>query len=202
MPPAAAPVAAPAKVVANQPAATSGPTPLGWRATQGRSVIRRHRRLLHRCRRPVRLLTSSRFAWYRLSCRVHGHVRWRSCSSDDLVRDQPPLCAAYHRSHIFLLSDHPWRGRFSCRHAPVAVRGGGACLVCGNLPPVSGRRIMAPEEGERISQPGKDGTIFVLDLSHIDGQHAAEALECEHEEVEIILRQTDEQLAVSAGAAT
>ena len=37
---------------------------------------------------------------------------------------------------------------------------------------------MAPEEGERISQPGKDGTIFVLDLSHIDGQHAAEALEC------------------------
>ena len=23
-----------------------------------------------------------------------------------------------HRSHIFLLSDHPWRGRFSCRHAP------------------------------------------------------------------------------------
>ena len=48
---------------------------------------------------------------------------------------------------------------------------------------------MAPEEGERISQPGKDGTIFVLDLSHIDGQHAAEALECEHEEVEIILRQ-------------
>ena len=53
---------------------------------------------------------------------------------------------------------------------------------------------MEPEEGERISQTGKDGTIFVLDLSHIDGQHAAEALECEHEEVEIILLQRTNNL--------
>ena len=53
---------------------------------------------------------------------------------------------------------------------------------------------MAPEEGERLFKPGKDGTIFVLDLSHIDGQHAAEALECEHEEVEIILRQRTNNL--------
>ena len=53
---------------------------------------------------------------------------------------------------------------------------------------------MTPEEGERLFKPGKDGTIFVLDLSHIDGQHAAEALECEHEEVEIILRQRTSNL--------
>ena len=48
---------------------------------------------------------------------------------------------------------------------------------------------MTPEEGERLFKPGKDGTIFVLDLSHIDGQHAAEALECEHEQVAIRLQQ-------------
>ena len=60
---------------------------------------------------------------------------------------------------------------------------------------------MTPEEA-RLFKPGKDGTIFVLDLSHIDGQHAAEALECEHEEVEIVHTTADEQLAVSAGAAT
>ena len=48
---------------------------------------------------------------------------------------------------------------------------------------------MTPEEGERLFKPGKDGTIFVLDPSHIDGQHAAEALECEHEQVAIRLQQ-------------
>ena len=59
---------------------------------------------------------------------------------------------------------------------------------------ITGRRIMTPEEGERLFKPGKDGTIFVLDLSHIDGQHAAEALECEHEQVEIRLQQRTNNL--------
>jgi hypothetical protein len=38
---------------------------------------------------------------------------------------------------------------------------------------------MTPEEGARLFKPGKDRTILLLDLSHIDGQHAAEALERE-----------------------
>ena len=76
----------------------------------------------------------------------------------------------------------------------LAVRGGGACLVCGNLPPVSGDASWNQKKAREYPRPEKTAPSFVLDLSHIDGQHAAEALECEHEEVEIILRQRTNNL--------